>query len=343
MLSNIVDEEEVITQYGKELLTAKLTISGGIAGVVAKSSVAPFTRVTILMQVQSMRPNKYHESSMPNNTSMFSSLTKMVREEGGIKAMFRGNGAAMLHRFPYSAATFGFLEVFKNRLSGSNAPSGVELLLSSTGAAACAVILAYPLDIVKTRLTTQTKTAYYSGIVDCLRKISRDEGYRGLYRGLPNTLLAVVPNIALNLSIYWRIKSTAMAYRDGVLLTPFQTLTAGAVSGFISSSLIFPLDLLRRQMQMEGLHGRPRVYANTGDAVKKIFLTGYRSGSSTSSHRWRIIRGLREFYRGLVPELVKVMPFTACQFMVYELFINKTWPGEHILRRRPSYEKRLIR
>jgi len=338
-----IQASDEMSQFGKELLTAKLTISGGIAGVIAKTSVAPFTRVTILMQVQSMRPNKFHEGMMPNNTSMLASLKKMIVEEGGPKAMFRGNGAAVVHRFPYAAATFGFLEVFKNHLSGPNVPTGFELLASSTGAAACAVILAYPLDIVKTRLTTQTKTAYYKGITDCLRKITKDEGYRGLYRGLPNTLLAVVPSVALNLSFYGLIKKKICAYNGGTHLAPIQCLTAGALSGFLSSSLIFPLDLLRRQMQMEGLHGRPRVYDNSFDAVKKIFLTGYQSGPSNSNYRWRIIRGLREFYRGLVPELAKVMPFTACQFTVYEFFVRKNWPGEHVLRRRPSYERRLSR
>ena len=41
---------------------------------------------------------------------------------------------------------------------------------------------AYPLDLVRTRLSAQTKTRYYQGIWHALRTIVKDEGVRGLYR-----------------------------------------------------------------------------------------------------------------------------------------------------------------
>ena len=50
---------------------------------------------------------------------------------------------------------------------------------------------AYPLDLVRTRLSAQTKGQYYTGIAHALRTIARDEGLLGLYRGLGATLLQV--------------------------------------------------------------------------------------------------------------------------------------------------------
>ncbi|KAK4351387.1 hypothetical protein RND71_030700 [Anisodus tanguticus] len=65
----------------------------------------------------------------------------------------------------------------------------------------------------------------------------------------------------------------------------------------------FPLDLVRRRMQLEGAGGRARVY-NTG-------LFG------TFSH---IIQteGLRGLYRGILPEYYKVVPSIGIVFMTYE-------------------------
>ncbi len=41
---------------------------------------------------------------------------------------------------------------------------------------------AYPLDLVRTRLSAQTKAQYYRGISHAVSTIVRDEGLRGLYR-----------------------------------------------------------------------------------------------------------------------------------------------------------------
>ena len=51
---------------------------------------------------------------------------------------------------------------------------------------------AYPLDLVRTRLAAQTTSRYYHGIGSTLATIVRDEGLRGLYRGMGPTLLQVV-------------------------------------------------------------------------------------------------------------------------------------------------------
>lgn len=65
----------------------------------------------------------------------------------------------------------------------------------------------------------------------------------------------------------------------------------------------FPLDLVRRRIQLEGAGGRAHVY--------KTGLFG------TFSH---IIRteGLRGLYRGILPEYYKVVPSIGIVFMTYE-------------------------
>jgi len=65
----------------------------------------------------------------------------------------------------------------------------------------------------------------------------------------------------------------------------------------------FPLDLVRRRMQLEGAGGRARVY-NTGlfGAFGRIVQT----------------EGVRGLYRGILPEYYKVVPSVGIVFMTYE-------------------------
>ncbi|KAI9078312.1 hypothetical protein K1719_039688 [Acacia pycnantha] len=160
----------------------------------------------------------------------------------------------------------------------------------------------YPLDLVRTRLAAQTKVVYYKGIWHALRTISKDEGLFGLYKGLGATLLGVGPSIAISFSVYETLRSFWQSNRPNDS-TVIVSLACGSLSGIASSTATFPLDLVRRRKQLEGVGGRALVYT-TG-------LLG------TFRH---IIRteGLRGLYRGILPEYYKVVPGVGICFMTYE-------------------------
>ncbi|OVA15560.1 Mitochondrial carrier protein [Macleaya cordata] len=203
-----------------------------------------------------------------------------------------------------------------------------------------AASLTYPLDLVRTRLAAQRNVIYYRGIWHALRTICREEGVFGLYKGLGATLLGVGPSIAISFSVYETLRSSWQSRRqqDSTVLV---SLACGSLSGIASSTGLmwmldlespapcrvldlcalipwvvyftddyahksaatFPLDLVRRRMQLEGAGGRARVY--------KTGLFG------TFQH---IIRaeGLRGLYRGILPEYYKVVPSVGIVFMTYE-------------------------
>lgn len=71
-------------------------------------------------------------------------------------------------------------------------------------------VQAYPLDLVRTRLSAQTTSNYYTGISHALRAIVQDEGFLGLYRGLGATLLQIGPSLALNYCAYETLRSHAL-------------------------------------------------------------------------------------------------------------------------------------
>lgn len=315
-------------RHSEQLLQAKQVLAGGIAGCVAKTAVAPLSRVTILMQVQSMRPHKYKDGVNPNNIGVIASLRKICIEEGAC-SLWRGNVATLVHRFPYTSVTFYANGAIRSRLDhapwAAALPGHSRALAAGGGSACLAVLFCYPLDVVKTRLITQTKRDYYNGIVDALRKIYRDEGVRGLYRGLSMSIISVVPSLALNFALYEEFS----LFYSGLGAPPFMhSLLAGGSSGATSSTLLFPVDLLRRQMQMVGLGGRPRVYANVFQAVRHVYRVGARSHDASVGSILRPFLGLREFFRGLVPELTKVTPNNAIMFCVHGQLLSHRWPFE---------------
>ncbi|CAM0872451.1 unnamed protein product [Alopecurus aequalis] len=289
----------------QQLGTPLHLLAGGVAGAVSKTCTAPLARLTILFQVQGM----HSDVATMRKTTIWREASRIVYEEGP-RAFWKGNLVTIAHRLPYSSISFYAYERYKywlqmlpglDKNSGLGADVGVRMVgggLSGITAAS----LTYPLDLVRTRLAAQTNTAYYRGISHALFAICRDEGPRGLYKGLGATLLGVGPSIAISFSVYETLRSHWLLERpcDSPVLI---SLACGSLSGIASSTFTFPLDLVRRRKQLEGAGGRANVY--------KTGLFG------TFTHIVRT-EGYKGLYRGILPEYCKVVPSVGLIFMTYE-------------------------
>ncbi|CAI9297613.1 unnamed protein product [Lactuca saligna] len=293
-------------QQSAEIGTVPQLLAGGIAGAFSKTCTAPLARLTILFQVQGM----HSEVALLSRPCIWNEALRIANEEG-FRAFWKGNLVTIAHRLPYTAVNFYAYEQFKKLLKsipsiGNNSESAAaDACVHFVGGGMSGITAAmatYPLDLVRTRLAAQRSTVYYHGIGHALRTIIRDEGFVGLYKGLGATLLGVGPSIAISFSVYEMLRSNWKSQRpeDSTVMV---SLACGSLSGIASSTATFPLDLVRRRKQLEGVGGRARVY-NTG-------LLG------TFGH---IIRteGFRGLYRGILPEYYKVVPGVGIVFMTYE-------------------------
>ncbi|KAE9603342.1 hypothetical protein Lal_00008238 [Lupinus albus] len=288
-----------------QLGTVHQLLAGGIAGAFSKTCTAPLARLTILFQVQGM----HSDVSALTKPSILREASRIVNEEG-FRAFWKGNLVTIVHRLPYSAVSFYAYERYKNLLHSmmgdsfrGNASANLSVHFVGGGLAGITAASAtYPLDLVRTRLAAQRSTMYYRGISHAFNTICREEGFFGLYKGLGATLLGVGPSIAISFSVYEALRSFWQSRRPNES-TIMVSLVCGSLSGIASSTATFPLDLVRRRMQLEGVGGRARVY-NTG-----LF--------KTFGH---IVRneGLRGLYRGILPEYYKVVPGVGIVFMTYE-------------------------
>ena len=243
-------------------------------------------------------------------------MRKVVTREG-ILAFWKGNGTSVIHRFPYSAMNFLAYETVKDTLSQRypNLEHTAKVrFISGAMAGASATMLCYPLDLVRTRLATQLDAQIqYRGIAHAFHRISTEEGLRGLFRGVGPTLGVAIPNLAINFTIYETLKDHMRVYRgiskqkDGDEkaehhLKISDTLICGGISGIVSSSLTFPIDVIRRRMQLSGMYCK---------------ISGSQTAIEIASTLYTE-QGARGFYRGLAPELLKVIPMVSITFGSFE-------------------------
>lgn len=293
-------------QQQAEIGTVPQLLAGGIAGAFSKTCTAPLARLTILMQVQGM----HADAAALSNTSIWREGLRIVNEEG-FRAFWKGNLVTIAHRLPYSSVNFYAYERYRSLLKSipglenHRRSASADILVHFVGgglAGMTAASVTYPLDLVRTRLAAQRSTIYYQGIWHALRTICRDESFFGLYKGLGATLLGVGPSIAISFSVYETLRSYWHSQRpdDSPIMV---SLACGSLSGIASSTATFPLDLVRRRKQLEGVAGQARVY--------KTGLFG------TFGHILRN-EGPRGLYRGILPEYYKVVPGVGIVFMTYE-------------------------
>ncbi|GMH57676.1 hypothetical protein TL16_g02444 [Triparma laevis f. inornata] len=196
-----------------EAVWLKQLFCGGMAGAAAKTTTAPLSRIAMLYQVHSLVSTKgLHNPEYA--TSLTSAFTK-VRQREGFLAFWKGNGTSCMHRFPYSAINFAVYERAHSILSKNCDPDHSNSwkhvfarFLSGACAGTSAVVACYPLDLIRTRLTTQQpNTKYtYNGITDAAAKIIKYDGIAGLYVGLGTTLCVAVPSFSISYMVYGSLK-----------------------------------------------------------------------------------------------------------------------------------------
>lgn len=306
-----VEPAKPIFPGGKQV---KHVVSGGVAGALSRTCVSPLERVKILLQIQ---------VKDPKFSGVGATLIKIGREEG-VKGYFKGNGTNVLRIIPYSAVQFASYEEFKKLLKVSEDlqnQTPLRRLVAGGLAGTTSVIATYPLDLVRTRLAAQCEGAErrYRNILHAFQTILKDEGglISGcLYKGLPPTVMGIAPYIGLNFAVYETLKDFVLGHlivraRGAELkrmdkdteLPVVVRLICGGLAGGISQTVTYPLDVVRRRMQMKGISGDLFAYTSTKHAFTTIVQ----------------VEGVKGLYKGMWPNLLKVAPLVGIQFVTYEI------------------------
>jgi solute carrier family 25 phosphate transporter 23/24/25/41 len=145
---------------------------------------------------------------------------KRMYRQGGIRSSYRGLTMGLVGMFPYSAIDLGTFEFLKTSLTRRNAKlmgCDEEDALPGSFATGCigafsgafGASMVYPINLLRTRLQAQGTVLHpptYTGIADVTRKTIKNEGVRGLFKGITPNLLKVVPAVSITYVVYENAK-----------------------------------------------------------------------------------------------------------------------------------------
>ncbi|KAK6116988.1 hypothetical protein DH2020_049232 [Rehmannia glutinosa] len=278
---------------------------------------------------------------------------KYIWRTEGFRGLYKGNGVNCARIVPNSAVKFFSYEEASNNealvnsyfnatisklkvygfahASATRLPPSFHFVVDAElnpllrlGAGACAGIIAmsatYPMDMVRGRITVQTDKSQYRGIFHALKTVFTQEGPRALYKGWLPSVIGVVPYVGLNFAVYeslkdWLIKSGPHELVGDSELSVTTKLACGAAAGTVGQTIAYPLDVIRRRMQMVGWKDAASVVTGDGKTKAPLQYTGMIDAfRKTVRHE-----GFGALYKGLVPNSVKVVPSIAIAFVTYEL------------------------
>jgi solute carrier family 25 (mitochondrial phosphate transporter), member 23/24/25/41 len=135
-------------------------------------------------------------------------------------------------------------------------------------------------------------------------------GMWAYYRGLGMGLIGMFPYSAIDLTTYEYLKRLIITRNLRRLecseedAAPGRMLTGGigAISSSFGASVVYPVNLLRTRLQSQGTVIHPPTYDGWVDCLRKT-VRG---------------EGIRALYKGLTPNLLKVVPSMSISYVMYE-------------------------
>ena len=251
-----------------------LLISSLTSGL-SKTLTAPIERIKLLLQLQDA------SSQIPASsryTGVWNCTIRVLKDQG-VLSFWRGNLANVVRYIPSMAFAFATKDWFKRTFCRFDAEKDKMKFywgnLASGGfGGAAAALVTYPLDFTRTRLAADIgrvrKERLYLGTVDCVQKVIKTDGVKGIYRGISVAL----PVFILYRSLYFGLYDswTYTAKGGNSTLAPASRLLIAVTVTTIASITLYPFDTIRRRFMMQS--GRSDLlYSGIIDCARKIYAT----------------------------------------------------------------------
>ncbi|GKE38518.1 probable envelope ADP,ATP carrier protein, chloroplastic, partial [Tanacetum coccineum] len=193
---------------------------------------------------------------------------------------------------PYCAVQLFAYDTYKKLFRG---PDGELSIIQRLAAGACAgmtsTFVTYPLDVIRLHLAVDPA---YQTMTDVCLKMLKEEGLGSFYRGLGPSLIGIAPYVAVNFCVFDLVKkSLPEKFRN----RPEASILTAFVAASIATLTCYPLDTVRRQMQMRGTP-----YKSILDAIPAIVARD----------------GVAGLYRGFVPNALKTLPNSSIKLTTFD-------------------------
>ncbi|ORX44423.1 mitochondrial carrier [Hesseltinella vesiculosa] len=189
-----------------ELEASARLISGALAGIVSVVCTYPLDMVKTRLAIQSASLRMNHTANSNHSVQKLSGIVptmiNVYRNEGGISGLYRGVVPTTLGVSPYVAISFWSYETLKSYVDNE---TPIKRLACGALAGSIAQTITYPLDVLRRRfqvIGTGNAGYKYSGTLDALKTMVRQEGAASLYKGLLPNYLKVAPAIGVSFVSY---------------------------------------------------------------------------------------------------------------------------------------------
>jgi hypothetical protein len=283
---------------------------GGCAGVCGVILGQPLDLIKTKMQTS---PKVY--------SSAYSCFLDIV-QKGGYQSFYKGMTAPLCSQFFQSGLMFtgeniamSYLEPdvdLSDNINGSTRAAHSFLSGSFGGLLKCVVLV--PADLIKCKLQVDKGT--YTGSFDCVSKVVKNQGIKGLYTGFTASAMREIPSFGVFFLVYrhslntlnhltnkYRIHSNSIINNNSATIgAGLNTFIAGGIAGSVSWTCIYPFDVIKSNIQVTS-------HRNS--------LKNQRNVYETAMHLYRK-HGLQVFTRGLGVTIVRAFPVNAIMLYIHE-------------------------
>eukprot|EP00924_Labyrinthula_sp_SR-Ha-C_P016527 maker-scaffold_6-snap-gene-6.9-mRNA-1 protein AED:0.01 eAED:0.01 QI:164/1/1/1/1/1/2/129/286 len=271
----------------------KSFLSGGFGGMSLVFVGHPFDTIKVRLQTS----NEY--------TGVIDCFKKTVAKDG-YKGLYRGMAAPLLGITPIFAVYFWGFDLGKDiarKIEGKSADEPLSTLgigFAGGFSAIPGTAVMVPGDRIKVILQIQGQSdapPKYNGPIDCLKKLFREEGIRGLYKGTALTLLRDAPGSVAYYGAYEIMKNGLT--KEGETASTGVILFCGGMAGVLNWLVAVPPDVLKSRYQT---------------APEGTYPGGFRQVATELIQK----EGFRSLYRGVGAAMIRAFPANAACFFGVE-------------------------
>tara|TARA_B100000963_G_C22639379_1_gene679526 strand:- start:9250 stop:10056 length:807 start_codon:yes stop_codon:yes gene_type:complete len=179
--------------YDNKVLTNLL--AGGTSGVISMTATYPLETARTHLSLQ-VNKSKYN--------SLFDVFKKL-----NTRQLYAGLRMSMFGFAPWNAINFASYNKYKDIFKQYESNKNLYKLLCGGTAGITAITVTYPTDLIRKRLQMQSfsfDVPRYNGIIDCVYKIIKTDGFFGLYNGLSISYIKTFPTLAIQFWCYDTLK-----------------------------------------------------------------------------------------------------------------------------------------
>jgi len=293
---------DAAAEEGGMMRTLKDLFAGAAGGIAQVLLGQPFDIVKVRLQTTTQYSNALEAA-------------KTIYAKEGPLAFYKGTLTPLIGIGACVSVQFGAFHEARRRLETYNTSksplnpglSYPQYYAAGAFAGIANSVISGPIEHVRIRLQTQPHgtNRLYTGPLDCVRKLSAHEGVlKGLYRGEAVTIIreAQAYGVWFMAFEYMMNSDAARNKIDRKQIPSYKIAFYGGLAGEALWLASYPFDVVKSKMQSDGF-GKEMKYKGMRDCFRQTMQK----------------EGLRGFWKGIGPTLLRAMPVSAGTFAVVEM------------------------